>query len=157
MKKKAGQVWGFDLMMAVGLFLVGIIIFYIYSLNLTTDAQETLSQMDYTGNSISDSLLSPGYPEDWTSSDVIRIGLTTDNKLDQDKLEKFYALDYQKTKQIFKTEYNYYLNLSIPLKISGVAISGIGQISTNTKNLVKISRVSIYNNEPVTLYLYIWN
>lgn len=162
MRRKKAQGWGFDLIIAGTIFLIGIITFYLYSLNYPKEGQETLDVLFYEGNFIADSLLSNGFPDSWNSTNVIKIGLTNNNKINQTKLENFYNLsteDYQKTKAVFNTRYNYFFNLSEQItlpnigNINGIGLSFQGQ---NPKNLIKITRISIYQNKSVTLNVYIW-
>ncbi len=157
------QAWGFDLMIATALFLGGIIIFYIYSINYPIEGKKSFEELYYEGSVILDSLLSEGFPSDWNAINVVRIGILDDEKVNETKLERFYNLnnsDYQKTKSLFNTKYEYYFNFSEPITLSsnGQVISGIGfePISTSTTNLVKITRVSIYKNKPVSVNLQVW-
>ena len=78
---KKGQIWGMDIMIAVSIFLVALIVFLIYSLNQTTEAVEIIKDLEYNGKIISESLLSEGYPESWDNTNVVRIGLITNNQL----------------------------------------------------------------------------
>ena len=43
MTSKKAQAWGFDMMIASMIFISGIIIFYVYSLNYPKESQETLT------------------------------------------------------------------------------------------------------------------
>jgi len=156
-----GQAWGFDLMMAAILFTAGIIVFFLYSINYPTEGKETLDKLFYEGNIIADNLLSEGSPDDWDSSNVARIGILNDNKINQTKLERFSDLasaDYQKTRVLFNTKYDYFFNLSETIIIDSDPIEGIGSSfqNQNPTNLIKITRLTVYNNKPVTLNIYIW-
>ena len=49
------------------------------------------------------------------------------------------------------------------MDIGGVEVDGIGKpgitsvnIPTNAKNLVKVTRYTLYQNKPMTAYFYIW-
>src|SRR3989338_6629598 len=128
-KTKRGQAWGLDLIVATIIFTMGIIIFFIYSLNLSDDTEEILNNLNYAGNSIADNLLSEGSPLDWNSTNVKKIGLTSGNKINETKLERFYDLnitDYQKTKSLFNTKYDYYVFFPEPMIINSTSVEGIG-------------------------------
>lgn len=156
---KGGQGWGFDAMMASIIFIAGIVVFYLYSLNLTDQTDETLNKMLYDGNVIAESFLSEGSPDNWDSTNVQKIGLQTKNKINDTKLERFYQLsmmDYQKTKLLLNTNYNYYVFFQENITISGAQIEGIGSIPTSPKNLIKIIRVTIYKDKPTTISIDIW-
>ncbi len=153
-------------MTGLALFLVGIMIFFIYSLNQPSQAKETFAFLNYDGKVIADNLLSQGYPNNWNPSNVITIGITSDSKINQSKLENLYQMiyvqnNYTKTKNIFNTEYDYYFFLSENMTVSSGKIEGIGKPGTtpnniNAKDLIKITRFTIYENKTTPLYLYLW-
>lgn len=162
--KKRAQIWGLDLMTAVFLFIIAIVVFLIYTVNYSGEAAESFERLKYDGDNIMKVLLSEGSPKDWKESDVIRIGLTTENKINETKLEQFYTLaksNYSLTKIILNTRYDYYFFLDEKMLIQGEEIEGIGKpnVTEDTitaHNLIKITRFGIYGEKPVTLYLYIW-
>lgn len=159
MNKKA-QAWGFDIIVATGIFIFGIIAFFLYTINYPTGEDEKLDDLLYEGNVVSDNLLSEGYPTNWTTSTVSKIGLISNNVVNQEKLESFdeiSANDYARTKTILGTKYNYFVNFSSPIQISGVNIEGIGLYPSNAKNIIKVSRVSIYQNKPVSIEVQVWD
>lgn len=156
---KRAQAWGFDLVIGAMIFFSAVTAFYIYSLNSSPEGEETLNPLIYDGNIVADSLLSSGYPEDWDSGNVIKIGILSKNKINETKLERFYNLtssDYDRTKIIFNTKYNYYYFLSEPMIISNQQVQGMGLQPQNQKNLIKITRFVSYRDKPMTLNLYIW-
>jgi hypothetical protein len=118
----------------------------------------------YDGNIITDNILSEGTPKDWNSSNVITIGILSDNKINETKIERFYNLSnmsYAFTKNLFNTRFDYFFflteNLSLPSEeIRGIGKPGTDPASISAKNLVKITRFTIYKNKPQTFYLYIW-
>ena len=157
------QAWGFDLMIATALFLGGIIMFYIYSINYPAEGKKSFEDLYYEGSVILDSLLSEGFPSDWNANNVVRIGILDEEKVNETKLDRFYSLsisDYPRTKNLFNTKYEYYFNFSEIMTIPSINddVQGIGlePVSTNVINLVKITRVRIYKNKPVSVNLYIW-
>jgi hypothetical protein len=154
--RKRGQAWGFDLMIASVLFISGIVIFYIYSINYPTEGRETLDQLSYEGDIISDQLFSSGSPSDWNSGNIVRIGIHDNNKINESKLERLYNLDYQTTRILFNTKFHYFLNFSDVMTINAKNVEGIGIKPNNQKNLIKITRYTIYQEKPVTLNLFIW-
>jgi hypothetical protein len=164
--KSRGQVWSLDLMAGIALFMVGIMIFFIYSINQPSQARESLELLSYDGKIIADNILSPGYPSDWNSTNAITIGLTSDNKINQSKLEALHKMiytdnNYNKTKNLFNTRYEYYFFLDENITGTWGSIEGIGKPGAtkqniNARNLIKTTRFTIYNNKTTALYLYIW-
>lgn len=158
-KMKKAQAWGFDLFMALIIFTSGIIAFYLYALNMPSEAENIIDTMNYQGNAISNSLLSEGYPLNWNENDVTNIGILSNDRINQTKLEKFSSLssaNYVRTKFLFNTRYEYYVSLSENFIINGNEVEGIGNKPTSPKNLIKITRITIYNNKPVTFNLEVW-
>lgn len=156
---KHAQAWGIDLMIASVIFTVAIVFFYFYALNEPNEAQETIDALYYDGKIITDSILSEGYPKNWNSTNVVTIGILSQNKINETKLERFYNrsdLTYAKTKTLFNTKYNYYFFLNEDMIIDGTTIQGIGKEPLNDKNLIKITRFTVYKEKPMTAYLYVW-
>jgi len=159
MTSKKAQAWGFDLLIALIIFTLGIIAFYLYALNMPNEAESIMETMNYQGNAISNSILSEGYPLNWNQDDVTNIGILSNNKINQTKLERFFSLssaNYVRSKSLFNTRYEYYVSLSENFTINGSEVEGIGNKPTSPKNLIKIARLTIYNNKPIIFNLEVW-
>ena len=161
MIQKRGQAWGFDLIIAGVIFSAGIVGFYFYSINYPAEGRQSLESLFYEGNVIADNLLSTGFPKDWTKLTLVKIGLTTDGKINDTKLEYFNDIvaatgGYEQSKILLNTKYEYYLNFSIPMIINSGKVDFIGQKDQNSDNLVKITRFTVYQNQPVSLNIYVW-
>lgn len=159
---KRGQGWGFDLIIAATLFFITVIIFFFYSLNYGGESHEVIDDLFYDGEFVSSTLLSEGFPDNWNSTNVVTIGITNENKINETKLLNLYNMTntsegYAKTKSIFNTRYEYFFNLSEPITFGSEAIAGIGNLpNSNVKNSIQITRFTIYKNKPVSLYLQVW-
>lgn len=166
MISKKAQAWGFDLIIAGVIFMSALILFYTYSINYPKESNQKLDYLFNDGEFITEILLSQGLPENWDSTNVVRIGLTTNNKINETKLSRFYYLannatnpvGYKKSKSLFNTNYNFFMNFSQPIIIDSINVQGIGQSFQNhpVSNLVKVTRVTTYQNKVVTLNLYLW-
>ncbi|NCN99132.1 hypothetical protein COU62_00560 [Candidatus Pacearchaeota archaeon CG10_big_fil_rev_8_21_14_0_10_35_219] len=154
--KKRGQAWGFDLMVASVIFITGIIIFFLYSLNYPTETQENLNALFYQGNRIANDLLSEGYPPGWNTTNVVKIGILSNEEINQTKLEMFNQLDYTNTKYLFNTRYDYFINFSEPIIIDENEIQFIGLRSAETQSIIKVSRIVAYKNKSTVLNIHIW-
>lgn len=165
MDNKKSQSSSIDLMIATSIFSVGIIVFLIYSINGPNESTETIESLYKNGESISEIILSEGNPEDWNYSNVDKIGILTDNKIDERKLELFYNLsinNYSFTKSSFNTIYDYYFTIEDNISINGNVILGIGKQGTNisninAENVIKITRFSIYKDKPVNVHIYVFD
>jgi len=157
---KKAQVWGMDLIVAVIIFLVGLIVAYVYAINFLNEAQENFDELFYDGNLISSLILSDGTPKNWVPTNVEIPGIISDNKINQTKLDNFYAFsqeNYTGLRKLLGTKYEFYFNFTY-IKISGIGtINGIGKPIENPKNLVRIERFTIYENKPTKFTLFMWN
>lgn len=154
MLKKDGQAWGFDLMIAFVIFIIGIIAFFLYALNYPTEGEEIIDALSYEANLIAENLLSEGHPKNWTVDNVEIIGLTNNDRINQTKLNNFESLvisDYNLTKTLLNTRYDYYINI-----INSTDSKIIGQLPVDPTNLIKVARVSLYNNEAIQMDVYVW-
>ena len=156
---KRGQGWGFDLVVASIIFTFAILFFYIFALNYSSGSEEALRDLEYEGQLIADSFLSEGNPNDWNETNVVKIGVLSDNKINDTKLERFYNLantSYPQTKSLMAIYHNYYINFSNPINISGSIKPYIGNYSSNARNLIRISRLSVYKNKPTSVSINVW-
>lgn len=156
---KKAQAWGFDLIIGTVIFALAIAGFYVYALNSPVTGVDTLDYLTKEGETLSGILLSEGYPSDWNEMNVVRPGLTSSNKINETKLEKFNTLstnEYDRVRSLFRTKFNYYLNFSDPIVMGGSQIEGIGRPPQNARNVIKTTRFTIYKDRPVTFNLYIW-
>jgi len=163
---KKAQVWSLDLMTAMALFLVGIMIFFMYSMNQSGEAESKLEILFYEGRVIGNSLVSPGYPENWDSASVATIGLVDNGRINNTKLQILYDMintenKYSATKNIINTEYDYYFffeeNMtSIGPNVDGIGKPGATRNNIEARNLIKTTRFVVYENATTPIYLYIW-
>lgn len=166
MKNKKSQAWTADIMIATSIVSIGLIIFFIYSINGPGNERESIEKLFYEGNKISETIFSEGYPETWDNETVVSIGILSDDKVDDRKLEYFYDLtvnndSYKSSKIKFNTGYDYYLFFDENMDIKGTSVEGIGKpgIDKNNitaRNLIKITRFIVYNNKAMNAYIYIW-
>ena len=160
---RRGQAWSIDLIVGLMIFSITILIFFIYSVNYSGEAKENFQGLSQEGDIIFNNILSEGYPLDWDETNVVKIGILDHNKINETKLERFYNYandNYAETKIKFNTRYDYYFTFN-NMTINSVSVNGTGKPGTNINNinatnLLKITRFSIYENKPVTVYLYIW-
>ena len=160
MNKKRGQAWGLDLIIGAIIFSIGIIAFYFFAINSQQEQSDKLEELNYAATSLADNFLSEGLPENWNSSNVIRLGVTNNNKINQTKLDRLYNLsiqDYSLTKNRFNTIKEYYIVFKDPVIIEGQQVSFIGKIPQNQNNLIKQTRLSVYQDKPLTIEVYAWD
>ena len=163
MRNKKAQAWGMDLMVAAAIFTIGIVSFYFYTINNPGQAKDTTELLFYEGNFVSGTILSEGSPPNWNPTNVQKIGILSDGKINNTKLQYFYELsesDYRGTKGLFEMgyNYNYYFTLEDDTFATTPPVAGIGEDDHSfADNLIKITRYAVYNDEPRTVYLYIFD
>lgn len=142
---KRAQVWSLDLIVACVIFMVGIVILYIYSINYTNQGASNLNNMLYDGNIASNFILSEDFP-----------GILTNNKINQTKLDDFANSDYATKKRQLNSRYDFYFKID-SLEAGGNPVDYLGKMpqSATTDN-IKITRFTIYKNKPAKFELFIW-
>ncbi len=144
-KNKKAQVWGMDLVIASIIFAIGIIILYAYIINYTSQTRNSLDELFYEGNLASQLILS--------NTDN---GILTNDKINQTKLNGFDNLSYQIKKSQTGVTKDFYFTFK-NLEINGTPKNYIGkENNSNTENLIQITRIVIYKNNPTKFVLYIW-
>jgi uncharacterized protein (UPF0333 family) len=81
MISKKGQIWGFDLIVAMLIFVMGIASFFVFYLNYSDDVSNVHENLIFEGNAIADSILSEGNPANWNPDNVTAIGILSENKI----------------------------------------------------------------------------
>ena len=103
---------------------------------------------------VSEELMSRGYPHDWNSSTVERIGLTDGkNNFVEEKILTFQGMSSQERKQHLGINKNFYMILEY---VNGTTIYEIGDAGETADAMVQIVRVGVYNNQFVKLKVRLW-
>lgn len=164
MISKKAQVWGFDLIVAMIIFIIGMASFFLFYQNYSNDFGNSYESLVFDGNSMMDLILSEGMPFAWNSTNVEVIGILSENKINKTKLELFYEItksNYASTKAIFNTRYDYLFFMESNFTIANSSVRSLGKPNTNpeeinAENLIKINRITVLDNKPVGVYLYVW-
>jgi hypothetical protein len=118
---------------------------------------------------LSDSLLSEGYPNNWTANTSIIIpGIAGNNRINSEKLSEFSKLDYYKSKTLLHLTSDYIFFIKNSTSIINTGQCSYGYNLTHDANctpilstehydhLVRIDRIVIYNSTVLTLTVYTW-
>lgn len=120
------QAFAPDFIVAFVLFFVGLLIGIKLIINIFSN--ETFTELSDDAASISDLLLTEGYPSNWTDTTVLRPGLLSAGLLDPGKILEFSKLPYTPSLTLLDTRYHYAVSFSDangrPLAIAGVC--GLG-------------------------------
>ena len=171
-KTKKAQVWSLDLIIAAIIFAVGLIVVYIFTLNLPGQAEEKLNSLIYEGNLIASALLTEGGPTNWdeladSNPDAIILpGLIRGDKIDYDKINNFSNLTHwnsplnlhypdkkypEKMKNKLSTIYDFCISLT------GYPITICTANPVNQNNVISVTRFTVYQNKPSTLTIQVWD
>lgn len=158
------QVWITDFIVGFIIFLIGIILASRFIFNSMID--DDFEKIRLEAESTSQDLLSEGLPKDWTNDTLVKIGLTTNNRLNIAKVSRFYNMNYEDTKFYFGSGLDYLLYFQKNNTILNITTCGFGKINLTDCNvnlsgleyddLVKTVRLVIYNNTIVEMVLYLW-
>ena len=142
MNKKA-QGWGLDLIAALIIFIVILVTIITYAINYTNTGSNELNYLFDEASFASDIILSDNFP-----------GILTNEAIDSEKLNNLISLNYQELKSELGLKDEFYI------KFPGLNANGndyIGKTNTTSvKNIVKYTRITIYDNKPINLDIYIW-
>ncbi len=153
-KSKKSQIWYVDFMVGVLIFITIIIIYYQYSSNLVDESEAEWQEMIIDSKAITSSLVSAGYPENWTAGTVEVLGLTGgDYRIDATKLLEFKNMSYSQAKDLFKTRFDFYFYLK---DANDTIVQDAGVNATNHTFLVHTVRFVIYNSSINKMGLYLW-
>ena len=158
------QLWSIDFLLGTFIFILSIVFLYTYIIN--TPQQDT-GELTAESEIISTSLLSEGYPTNWTPSNVIKIGLISNRRLNETKLDYFSQLSYEESKSklnVMDDYFIYFLDNNTQVYTIG-SINGIGKPGINSTNLkeienpskiIRTDRIIVYNNNILRMVLYTW-
>lgn len=133
-KIKRGQIWFTDFVIAILIFSFMLVAFYTYTANISKQDSLMANDLILDAESISSSILLPGFPDPWDTSTVQGIGITNNNqKINSTKFLNFEKIPYNKTKRLFGTVYDYILFFtdSNGTLMSVEGICGIGSPKIN--------------------------
>lgn len=122
-----------------------------------------------SNNFISESLITPGFPSNWTNETVIVPGISTEAHINISKLEEFDEMPYSQTKALLHAEHEYvffFKNSTDHLNISGCVHGYPLEFNTTTcepdltslgyDNLVTVSRLIIHDGKIIRMIVYSW-
>ena len=163
---KKGQTWMTDFFFGTALF--AIMLFIALNVIFNLEFSSSFDDLRKDANYAASILLSQGYPFDWDENNVAVPGLTTNNRLDHNKLESFNNLDYTTQKFLlllnadflltFKSDGDY-LNLtscSFGHPINHDSDCNFDLSLFDYDNLVLVNRLVLNGSNMVEMVLYVW-
>ncbi|MBU1198349.1 MAG: hypothetical protein KKF46_08765 [Nanoarchaeota archaeon] len=175
-KSKKAQVWLSDYTISLLLFTIAAVLavkLILNGFNLNADFQELKTD----ASQMSEILLSEGYPVQWTNNTVIRPGLLIGSRLNSTKILNAMNVSYSSLKTKLQSRHDFLITFEdaegdmlefdgrCAIGNSDVTINSTGPpfdchnpdfTSINYNNLVKVSRLAIYDSEIVRMVVYTW-
>lgn len=163
------QAFSLDLIIAILIFGSAILIYYKTVINLSDQDEVLLDDILADAKTISGSLITNGYPTNWSKDNVSRIGVITNSRVNETKLEQFSRISYKESRKLFGTTHNYYVFFRdrndniIPFNesLEGIGKQGINstniQTVENPRKLVKVTRLIIRESDIAKMVIYLWH
>ncbi|MFH1181803.1 MAG: hypothetical protein V1702_02500 [Candidatus Woesearchaeota archaeon] len=167
------QIFLFDLMISIGIFVTAVVIFIFISNNIRPDESD-FGLLVESSEAISSSLLSAGEPADWTDGNVTLIGITDDSyRLNFTKVQRLHNLSLENSSSIFGANSNFAIFFKDMdgnvMNLDGCAYSNAGLVVQNLSpsvcenititpdnHLVNIERLVMYNSEIIKIVVQAW-
>lgn len=146
------------------MIFVGIVLLTLSILNASSNKSEFESVL-MESDHISSILISPGVPNNWNSSMVKALGLTSNNRINTSKLLEFDAINYYALKSLLgvNDEFAFYFeNVSGILNVEGTCLRGFVSGCDDLYSVIEYddlsstSRVVILNSSIVELVVVVW-
>ena len=166
---KKSQIWYIDLILAITIFTIMLIFSFKYLAEtyIFEENQNILSE----GDKLSEKLMTPGIPENWTNNYVISVGITTKNKLNLSKLYYFDNItidDYPSVKALFglRSDFIVFFENRTGQVLNFTNTKYIGMPEKNQTNIeaeerIDVERYLTYNHnnisEIVLMKVVLWN
>ncbi|MBI2547733.1 hypothetical protein HYW21_00110 [Candidatus Woesearchaeota archaeon] len=110
LKQQKGQAWDLDFILAMVLFIVVVLVFFEFYMNFFPKQGLSYNDLKVDAKIIANQLMVRGYPFNWTSTNVSRIGITnSDNRINESKVAEFASLDYDQTRTLLGTSFDYFV------------------------------------------------
>jgi len=148
------------------MFFIALFIFYQYYSNTVAIDVGELQNVRRDAQALSEYLMSSGYPADWNETNVEQIGLVEEGyRLNESKLGNLTVLNYDDTRKLFNTKYDYYFyfidknnqvaNISTYGK-PGINMTNVEEVE-DPKKIVTLSRFVFYERNMYRMVLYVWD
>lgn len=150
-RTKKAQMILFSILMALFIFLLVLSFFFDSLITKPIMQKDNTKILEREATRLSDSVLLPGYPENWHENGITtrKIGLSTDGKLDENKINNLSVLanqNYATTKTLLGIQTDYFINITYTNS------SGTQQILVNNTPITQaLNHNYVITRERITL------
>ena len=176
-KKAQSFFWDF----IIGLFIFTLIILLFLRYNTSFESKEDSTEnLLREAKTLSESLMTQGYPYNWTTGDVEQVGIISSDennkgRIDANKLAAFANMsyeDYDNVRFLLGISHDFIVFFEdknkdiIPISLGDGTIAATGKPNINSTNikqeeniktLVKVERHVIYNSQITSMTVYVWS
>jgi hypothetical protein len=141
-----GQVIWMDYVMALFIFLLTLSLFFKTIENTMPEDENGVNYLKNEANGVAKSLMSKGFPNDWNSTNVKKIGFLEDNSLSKIKAYEYEQIEFANQKTILGIKHNFsffFINGTENIK----NIGGICSLGNNI-NSIPNNKLAYYSNLP---------
>ena len=165
---RKAQIWSLEFIVGLIIFISALFIFFKYSINLSETQDVVTKELIIDARTLSDYLMSEGFPENWNITNIVYPGLTDNNyRINETKLYYLTQLNYYSAKNLLSVVNDYYVFFEDRNKTS-IAINGttgFGKPGINRTNLnqtedpsdiIQVYRFVLYNSSIIKMGILIW-
>jgi hypothetical protein len=161
MRAAKAQIWYTDFMIGVLIFSIVIITYFYYASHTEYSDETLISSLLSEAKTISNSLVTQGYPLNWTAANVTTVGITNgDFRINTTKLSAFNSWSYEERRGYLHTtkDYYFYLEYMNSTRFNELCTDpGSGCVAWNTSyHLAQNTRLLIYDGSIVRVVLNIY-
>ncbi len=163
---KKAQVWFLDVVIAILFFTTALMLFFKYTPNLYD--KEDLEELLIDARSLSEKLLSSGYPVDWETLDlsdeynrtrIVYFGIINVNntRVNNKKLGLLINLtnnDYSFVKEKQGLRFDFFVQIIEPE--NNTIVESFGRDYSSAKDIIKIERFVVLNNSITKLNIFVF-
>lgn len=160
---KKAQSWIFEYIVSFLIFLTMLFITLniLNSISSSSNFEDVLEDADH----ISSLFLSSGLPDNWQATSVQTIGLTSNGRIDLDKINEFDSMNYASAKSLLgiSNEFIFYFeDVSGLIVVDGSCYRGFMNGCDDFKTLIKYDdlaitkRIVVLNSNIVELVVVVW-
>ncbi|MBW2964808.1 hypothetical protein KY363_05080 [Candidatus Woesearchaeota archaeon] len=159
MRGRSGQVWYTDFMVGVLIFSIVVITYFYYVEHSAYSDESLMSQLISDAKSVSNTLVTAGYPAGWSAANVTNVGLTDNNfRINMTKLSYFNSWGYEERRSYLHTTKDYYFYFQY---LNGTRFNELCSDFScvewdESYHLAQSTRLMIYNHTVVRMVLSIY-
>lgn len=150
------QSLSYDFFIACTIFLLFIVI--IFNLSRYSEVQisemQKINQITLMSDRLSEVWMRKGMPENWNQSNAIELGLLSDSRLNQTKLNYLMYIDYQEVKRkVGSGIYEFYLRI---YDSNNNTMFSFGLYPSDSDYISKTRRIGILNSTVIFIDTMVW-